>query len=74
MKCLVISPKNGVIRVSRFTAVRVQPSGAVQPAGGPELAIEFRDLDDRHAAPLRLSETLQARLDTCGEEHLARKD
>ena len=63
MKCLLISPKNGTIRISRFTAADIQPSIEFPPQCR---AVEaFQDLDRRCVAPLRLSKALQARLASC---------
>ena len=62
MKCLLISPRNGVIRISRFTAADLQPSDAEPPAFSKERDVRFGDLDQRCAAPLQLSKALQARL------------
>jgi len=59
MKCLVISPKNGTVRISRFSSD--SRAGRVRAAKVPS-AVLCDNLQRRNTEPLELSPELQARL------------
>lgn len=62
MKFAVISPKNGSVRISRFTTINFDAARNVEnenEAAGRELCC---DLERRSTAPLELSAALRAQL------------
>lgn len=73
MKCLVISPKNGTVRISRFrlnefevTPVQEASVHPIFPPRGSRMEdCEMKDLRRRETAPLELSAGLRARLSAC---------
>lgn len=63
MKCLMISPRNGMVRISRFTTEKFEVQ--TRRSADFELMNETEAMDDllgRSIAPLRLSAALRARL------------
>jgi hypothetical protein len=73
MKCLIISPGNGVVRVSRFRVENLEATGVSSvPLATCRQEVEsigcgnFRNLTIRRNAPFRLSESLRARLCSAG--------
>ena len=72
MKCLIISPKNGVVRISRFRAENFEATRIASPPPGNESesanCAKFRDLNSRRNAPFCLSDSLRARLCSASTE------
>ena len=65
MKCLVFSPKDGIVRIDRFAvadveaaSVRARPTSTKNDSG----CSLFSDLDRRCTTPFRLSAALRSRL------------
>lgn len=75
MKCLIISPKAGILRSTQFTSAQIKTiSTSARPANPPEQSGDrsghLSDLDRRCAAPFRLSAALQARLPCSARKEL----
>lgn len=61
MKCLVISPRNGKLKITRFTAGEIKLAPKI---GVLNVREDYRNLHRRMTAPLILTKELESRL--CG--------
>ena len=66
MKCIVFSPRNGPLRISRFAAVHLESRTEHAPAFDKENELSVAELcsnlEQRRMAPLELTAALQSRL------------